>query len=29
VVNIENDKNIKVVRVAGEDIEVQQDMEKL
>ena len=29
VVNIENDDNIKVIRVIGDDIDVQQDMEKM
>ncbi len=29
VVNIENDDNIKVIRVFGDDIEVQQDLEKM
>jgi hypothetical protein len=29
VINIENDNNIKVIRVFGEEIEVKQDLEKL
>jgi hypothetical protein len=29
VIDIENDKNIKIVRVSDDDIDVQQDMEKL
>ena len=29
VVNIENDDNIKVIRVFGDEIEVQQDLDKL
>jgi hypothetical protein len=29
VVNIENDDNIKVIRVYGDEIEVQQDLEKM
>lgn len=29
VLNIENDDNIKVIRVFGDDIDVQQDLEKM
>ena len=28
MINIENDDNIKVVKVTGDEIEVQQDLEK-